>query len=75
MTDIVPITPQNFEEHKKRILKVIQELNLEDLDPNFEMSLQQGIQSGNHASECDACNILHYMMSFVINNHRLQVGK
>lgn len=75
MTDVIPITPANFEEHKKEILKIIQDLKLEDLDPDFEMTMQQGIKAGNHASECDSCNILHYMMSFVIEQHRRELDK
>jgi len=75
MNTHIPLTPKNFEEHKKRIIKIIQELQIKDLDPNFEMTLEQGIISGNHANKCDSCNILHYLMSFVINNHRLVVGK
>ena len=72
---VIPLTPQNFEEHKKRILKIIQDLEIEDLDPNFEMSMQQGIITGNHMGECDSCNVLHYLFSFVVNKHRLQMGK
>ena len=75
MNTNIPLTPENFEEHKKRIIKIIQDLQIEDLDPNFEMTLRQGVLAGNHASQCDSCNILHYLMSFVINNHRLVVGK
>ncbi len=74
MNTDIPLTPANFEEHKKRIIKIIQDLQIKDLDPNFEMSLKQGIIGGHHASECDSCNILHYLMSFVINKHRLVVG-
>lgn len=66
-----PLTPENFEEHKKRMLKIIDNLKIEDLDPNFELSYEQGVKTGNHAFECDSCNILHYLMSFTINKHRL----
>jgi len=66
-----PLTPENFEEHKKRIIKIIENLHIEDLDPNFELSYEQGVKTGNHAFECDSCNILHYLMSFTINKHRL----
>jgi len=75
MNTNIPLTPENFEEHKKRIIKIIQDLQIKDLDPNFGMSMKQGIITGNHAYECNSCNILHYLMSFVINNHRLEMGK
>ena len=68
---MIPLTPENFEEHKKRIIKIIENLQIKDLDPNFELSYEQGIKTGNHAFECDSCNILHYLMSFTINKHRL----
>ena len=73
MIDLIPITPANFEEHKKRILKVIEDIEIEDLDINFEMSLSNGVLMGNHANQCDSCNIFHYLMAFVINKHRLKV--
>lgn len=73
--DIVPLTPANFEEHKKRAIRIIQALEIDDLDINFKMSLEQGIIVGNHMSECDTCNVLHYLMSFVFNKHRLKMGK
>lgn len=75
MTDTIPLTPQNFEEHKKRIIKIIEDLALDDLDSDFEMSLQQGMKMGNHANQCDSCNILHYLMAYVIEKHSLLVGK
>jgi len=75
MTDIVPLTPQNFEEQKKKIIRIIEDLKLEDLDSNFEMTFQQGITMGNHANECDSCNIFHYLMAYVIDKHRLVVDK
>lgn len=75
MNEIIPITPANFEEHKKRILKIIEDLKIEDLDPDFKMTFKQGITMGNHAGDCDSCNILHYFMAYVIDKHRLQVGK
>jgi len=75
MTDIIPLTPGNFEEHKKRIIKIIEDLHLEDLESNFEMTFKQGIIMGNHANKCDSCNILHYLMAYVIDKHRLKVGK
>ena len=68
---MIPLTPENFDEHKKRILKIIKNLQIKDLDSNFELSYEQGIKTGNHAFECDSCNILHYLMSFTINKHRL----
>lgn len=71
---MIPLNPENFEEHKKRIIKIIENLKIEDLDPNFELSYAQGIKTGNHAFECDSCNILHYLMSFTINKHRLTEG-
>lgn len=73
--DIIPLTPQNFEEHKKRAIKLIEDMGIEDLDPNFEMTVKQGIITGNHANECDSCNILHYLMAQVLNKHRLVTGK
>ncbi len=75
MKNIVPLTAANFEEHKKRIIKIIQDLQIEDLDPNFRMSMEQGIKVGNHMGECDPCNILHYLMSFIFEKHRLEIGK
>ena len=71
----IPLTPANFEQHKKRILEIIQNIRIEDLDSDFEMSLKNGIMMGNHANQCDSCNILHYLMAFVIDKHRLEVGK
>ena len=68
---MIPLTPENFEQHKQRIMKIIENLKIEDLDPNFQMSYKQGVITGNHAYECDSCNILHYLMSFTINKHRL----
>jgi len=68
---MIPLSPENFEEHKKRIIKIIENLHIEDLDPSFELSYEQGVKTGNHAFECDSCNILHYLMSFTINKHRL----
>ena len=73
MSDFLPLTPANFDEHKKRILKVIEDIQIDDLDINFEMSLSNGVLMGNHANDCDSCNILHYLMAFVINKHRLTV--
>ena len=73
MSDVIPITPANFDELKKRIIKVIEDIQIEDLDINFQMSLQNGILMGNHANQCDTCNIFHYLMAFVINKHRLKV--
>lgn len=71
----IPITRANFEEHKKRIMKVIGDIEIDDLDINFQMSLKSGVLMGNHANSCDTCNIFHYLMAFVINKHRLTVGK
>jgi len=75
MNTAIPLTPENFEEHKKRIVKIIQDLQIEDLDPNFEMSMMSGVLMGNHANKCESCDILHYLMAFVINKHRLVMGK
>jgi len=69
----IPLTPANFEEHKKRILDIIQNIQIDDLDSDFEMSLQNGVLMGTHANKCDACNVLHYLMAFVINKHRLEI--
>lgn len=71
----IPITPANFDELKKRIIKVIEDIQIEDLDIGFHMSLQNGILMGNHANKCDTCNIFHYLMAFVINKHRIKMGK
>ena len=71
----IPLTPANFKEHKKRIIKIIENLQIEDLDSNFEMSLATGVKMGNHANQCDSCNILHYLMAFVIDKHQLEMGK
>lgn len=73
MSDLIPITPANFDEHKKRIIQIINDIQIEDLDINFEMSLKNGVLMGNHANQCDACNVFHYLMAFVINKHRLTV--
>jgi len=75
MMDFIPITRANFDEHKKRLIKVIEDIDIDDLDPNYEMSFKEGIQMGNHANDCDSCNILHYLMANFINAHRLQVEK
>ena len=71
----IPLTPANFEEHKKRIFKIIENMRIEDLDSDFEMSLKNGVLMGKHANKCDTCNVLHYLMAFVINKHRLEVEK
>ena len=72
--DIIPITRANFDEHKKRIIKVIEDIDIDDLDIiNFEMSLKSGMMMGNHATQCDTCNIFHYLMAIIINKHRLKV--
>jgi len=75
MDSVIPITPANFEEHKKRIIKIIEDIKIEDLDVKFEMSLRNGVLMGNHANQCDTCNIFHYLMAFVINKHRLAFDK
>ena len=75
MMDVIPLTPANFEEHKKRIIQIIVNLQIEDLDSDFEMSFQSGMQMGNHAFECNSCNILHHLMAFVIDKHRLEEGR
>ncbi len=72
--DYVPITRANFDEHKKRIIKIIEDIDIDDLDINFEMSLENGILMGNHSNLCDSCNIFHYLMAFVINKHRLKMN-
>ncbi len=69
----IPLTRANFNEHKKRIIKVIEDIEIDDLDANYEMSLKSGVLMGNHANHCDTCNIFHYLMAFVINKHRLKV--
>jgi len=71
----IPITAANFEEHKKRIMKIIEDIEIADLDINFEMSLKSGVLMGNHANQCDTCYIFHYLMAFIINKHRLTMGK
>jgi len=71
----IPLTTANFEEHKKRIIKVIDDIQIEDLDIDFHMSLENGVLMGTHSNQCDTCNIFHYLMAFVINKHRLTVGK
>ena len=68
----IPITPANFDEHKKRIIQIINDIDINDLDSNFQMSLEGGIQMGIHANQCDSCNIFHYLMAFIINKHRLK---
>ena len=70
MTEILAITPDNFDEYKEKIIKVIQDLKIEDIDPDFRMSFEQGIKGGNHAYECNTCNVLHFMMSYIIEQHR-----
>ena len=75
MSDLIPITLANFDEHKKRIIEIIEDIQIDDLDINFEMSLENGILMGNHANQCDSCNVFHYLMAFVINKHRLKVEK
>ena len=75
MSDFIPLTRANFEEHKKRIIKIIEDIEIDDLDINFEMSLKNGVLMGNHSNKCSTCNIFHYLMAFVINNHRLTMEK
>lgn len=75
MSGFIPLTAANFEDHKKRIIKIIEDIKIEDLNMIFEMNLSNGILMGNHANECDSCNILHYLMAFVINKHRMVVDK
>jgi len=75
MMSSIPLTPANFDEYKKKIIKIIENLKIDDLDSDFEMSFQSGIKMGNHAYECDSCNIFHHLMAFVIDKHRLEVGK
>lgn len=75
MSDLIPITPANFEQHKKRIIQIINDIQIDDLDINFEMSLENGLLMGTHANLCDACNVFHYLMAFVINKHRMTVDK
>ena len=70
---IIPLTRANFDEHKKRIIKVIEDIEIDDLDINFQMSLKNGVLMGQHSNDCDVCNIFHYLMAFVINKHRLKV--
>ncbi len=71
----IPLTRANFEEHKKRAIKILDDLTIDDLDSDFVMTVKQGIITGNHASECDSCNLLHYLMAYAMNLHRLRVGK
>jgi len=71
----IPLTVANFDEHKKRILKIIENLQVEDLDSDFVMSFATGVKMGQHAFECDSCNILHHLMALVIDKHRLEMGK
>lgn len=71
--DIIPLTRANFDEHKKRIIKVIEDIDIDDLDINYEMSLKNGVLMGNHANQCDTCNTFHYLMAIVINKHRLKL--
>ncbi len=71
----IPLTRANFEEHKKRAIKILDDLTIDDLDSDFVMTVKQGIITGNHANECDSCNLLHYLMAYAMNLHRLRVGK
>ena len=75
MSGDIPLTPANFDEHKKRILEIIKNMKIEDLDSDFEMSFKEGIKMGNHANQCDSCNILHYLMAIIINKHREKTEK
>ena len=59
----------------KRIIKIINDIQIDDLDINFEMSLKNGVLMGEHSNDCDSCNVFHYLMAFVINKHRLAVNK
>jgi len=54
---------------------MIHDIKFDDLDPNFVMGLKEGIKMGNHAFECDACNIFHHLMAIIISSHGLQSGK
>lgn len=71
----IPLTPANFEEHKKRAIKILQNLSINDLDSDFVMTIKQGIITGNHANQCDSCNMLHYLMAYAMNLHRVETEK
>ena len=64
----IVITRKNFEQAKKFAIKVLEELKIED--GITIMGLQKGIEMGQHASECDQCNILHHLMASAIITHK-----
>jgi len=72
---VIIINEKNFEEKKQEVIDMIYDIKFEDLDPNFVMGLKEGIKMGNHAFECDACNIFHHLMAMIISSHGLQSGK
>ncbi len=69
----IVITRENFEEAKKFAIKVLEELKIED--GITMMGLQKGIEMGQHASECDQCNILHHLMASAIITHKRKKEK
>ena len=75
MNNRVPITAENFVDYQTKMVNIILGMKFEDLDPNYKMTLEGGIAMGNHAFECDACNVLHYLVSLIIDTHRLQIDR
>lgn len=72
---VIIINEKNFAEKKQEVIDMIYDIKFDDLDPDFVMSLKEGIKMGNHAFECDACNIFHHLMAIIIDTHRKQMGK
>ena len=66
--DQLIITRKNFHEAKKFAIQVLEELKIED--GITMLSLQKGIETGEHANECDQCNILHHLMASAIIAHK-----
>ncbi len=71
----IPLSPATFDNYKKNIIVMINNIKFDDLDPHFQMSLENGIKMGNHANDCNVCNIYHYLMAIIIDTHRKQSGK
>jgi len=69
----IVITRKNFEQAKKFAIKVLEELKIED--GITMMGLQKGIETGQHASECDQCNILHHLMASAMIAHKRKMEK
>lgn len=49
MSDLIPITPANFDEHKKRIFKVIEDIQIDDLDQNLHGEIEKSAKENGRS--------------------------